>query len=583
MRIGRFILLAVAIAPLGSFGAAFAEDVATEPVLERPTLRCLGVYWIVPDAKNATIELDYRKAGDADWQHAMPLFRVEAGKHKSEKFGSKLEIPDGGTLFAGSIVNLQSETAYEMRPMLKKNGAPALMKALSARTRSEPSAMTDAPIRHVIPADRDQSGGSGSEADPFRGIAAAQVAARPGDVFLLHAGTYIGTFEVTRSGERDQPIVWRGIAQRDVILDARAAAEKRPPRAIAASGVHDVYFENLTIQNADYGVVAHDSARIVMRHCHIHYCDFGLAATRNTRDAVRDFFIADNVIEGPCTWPRTKGIENPRGIQLTGAGHVVCYNRIGGFSDAIDTYNSPRCESIDFHNNDIGPCTDDGIELDYSQRNVRCFENRLTNCFQGISVQPVFGGPVYAFRNALYNIEREPFKMHNSPSGAIFYHNTVVKKGPPMLLYTNEAASNLVMRNNLFVGTDGDYAWQCSPKMTNCDFDYDGFSNGNYQLFLKWNGRRYATFEEMKSKAPIERHASLVAADLLFASGARPPDDPKKEQPPPDLRPVSGSSAVDAGQPLPNFNDGYAGAAPDLGAYEQGQPLPHYGPRDEKR
>jgi hypothetical protein len=31
---------------------------------------------------------------------------------------------------------------------------------------------------------------------------------------------------------------------------------------------------------------------------------------------------------------------------------------------------------------------------------------------------------------------------------------------------------------------------------------------------------------------------------------------------------------------LPNVTDGFAGAAPDLGAIEQGQAAPHYGPRD---
>jgi hypothetical protein len=36
-------------------------------------------------------------------------------------------------------------------------------------------------------------------------------------------------------------------------------------------------------------------------------------------------------------------------------------------------------------------------------------------------------------------------------------------------------------------------------------------------------------------------------------------------------------TAVNAGMPLPNVNDGFAGTAPDIGAYELGQPLPHYG------
>ena len=38
-------------------------------------------------------------------------------------------------------------------------------------------------------------------------------------------------------------------------------------------------------------------------------------------------------------------------------------------------------------------------------------------------------------------------------------------------------------------------------------------------------------------------------------------------------------NAVDAGVILPNINDGFVGTAPDLGAYELGQPLPTYGPR----
>ena len=50
---------------------------------------------------------------------------------------------------------------------------------------------------------------------------------------------------------------------------------------------------------------------------------------------------------------------------------------------------------------------------------------------------------------------------------------------------------------------------------------------------------------------------------------------------PPDLRPVLGSVVIDAGEPLANINDGYKVKAPDLGAYEEGEPLPLYGPRPE--
>jgi hypothetical protein len=559
---------------------ARADDVtATEPVLERPTLRCLGAYWVASDGVTARVGLEYRRAGESAWRAGPPMFRVENGKHKSEKYGSRLDVPDGSTLFAGSVVDLEPGTAYELRLTLERGGQK-VTRTLAARTRAEPVIAADSPVRYVVPDPDRRGGGSGTSADPFRGLSAAQVAARPGDLFVLRGGAYAGEFVVNRFGDEGRPIVWRGEEADKVVLTGKPKDGRRAARVISASNAHDVWFENLTIKDADYGIVAHDAARLVVRGCHITGVDYGLAATRNSKEACVDFFVADNIVEGPSVWPRSKGIENARGVQVTGAGHFVCYNRITNFAAAIDTFDSPRCESIDFYGNDVRQMTDDGMELDYSQRNVRCFDNRFTDVFQGISVQPVYGGPVYAFRNALFNVVAEPFKMHNSPSGAVFYHNTVVKKGPPLLLYTREPASNLVMRNNLFVGTAAGYAWECNPTMTDCDFDSDGFAGGPFKMFLKWNNKRYATFEEMTAEAPIERHATRVEAAGLFASGVVAPEDEKAVHEPVDLRLAEKSNAVGAGQPLPGFDDGFAGRAPDLGAYEAGKPLPHYGPRN---
>ena len=57
------------------------------------------------------------------------------------------------------------------------------------------------------------------------------------------------------------------------------------------------------------------------------------------------------------------------------------------------------------------------------------------------------------------------------------------------------------------------------------------------------------------------------------------PDPVFPERQPQDLRISSGSAAADAALLLPNINDGFTGEGPDIGAYEAGQPLPHYGPR----
>ena len=551
-----------------------------EPVLEPPTLHSLGAYWIIGgDAnKDATVAVAYRQDGAEDWCEGPPLFRVGRDAHKDGKGRSEVAVPKDAWLFAGSVVLLEPDTKYELKLTLADPDAGKTEGLLKARTIAEPAAPPNAMEFHVVPGN---GGGTGTEQDPCRGLSAAQAKAKPGHVFLLHEGVYEGTFLVTKSGQPGQPIIWRGAGDGEAAIDG--LGKQRNGRGISANDAHDVWFENLTIRNARYGFVGHNAYRLVIRRCHIHGVDYGITNTNNTTGRVREWFISDSVIEGPSTWPRTKEIENARGIQMTGTGHVACYNRIRGFADAIDTFPSARCSAIDFHNNEISEMTDDGIEMDYSFRNTRCFHNRLTNVYQGISVQPVYGGPVYIFRNVIYNIgERgSPFKMHNNPSGALMLHNTSVKKGMPMVCYSGATVRNCVYRNNLFIGTRSNYAFESTSRMIDCDFDYDGFGGGPWKKFSKWNGVRYGSLSDMKQQAPVYQNAVLVDPATLFANEIRQPDDEKKafDSSTIDLRLRDGNAAIDAGQVLPGFNDGFEGEGPDLGAHELGSDLPHYGPR----
>ncbi len=566
----------IAQAPVAAHNDAKA---LSEPVLEPPALHSLGTYWIISgdDNKNAQVEVAFRKTGAAQWQKAMPLRRILKGDHKNEAGQSKLEVPNEAWLFAGSVLQLQPDTDYEIILKLSDPDGGAVEKSLKMRTRSEPQLIIKTTPIHVVPGN---GGGDGSPQKPFKGLNAAQSVAKAGNVFLLHSGIYDGTFSVTKSGEENKPIIWRGAGDGAAILDGQGKAEKRPGRSISANDTHDVWFENLTIRNADYAFVGHNSARLAVRGCKINNVEFGITCTNNQKDVVNGWFIADNIIEGPSTWPRTKGIEDARGIQVTGTGHEICYNRIRGFGDAIDTFGSVRCASIDIHHNEISECTDDGIETDYAERNVRVWENRLTNVFQGISTQPVFGGPIYIFRNALYNVGMEPFKMHNSPSGVLIMHNTIVKKGVPLLLYSNAPVKNCFYRNNLFIGTDGDYAYESTAKMQDCDFDYDGFGGGPYGKFLKWNGERFASIKEAQAKAPVYKHAVAKDNAKLFQNCTPPPADEKAQFPIGfDLRLKNSSAAINSGARLSGINDNFKDNAPDLGAYELGQELPHYGPR----
>ena len=88
--------------------------------------------------------------------------------------------------------------------------------------------------------------------------------------------------------------------------------------------------------------------------------------------------------------------------------------------------------------------------------------------------------------------------------------------------YPTKPVRNIVYRNNLFIGTDGGFAYENTAKMQEADFDYDGFGGGPYGKFLKWNGVRYTTMQEAREKAPIYKHVVQVDNATAFANGALP-------------------------------------------------------------
>ena len=174
-----------------------------DPKLERPTLRSLGVYWIIQgdDNQNGVINLAYRKSGSMAWQTGARLWRVERGAHLMENGQSDLRVPDDGWLFAGSGLLLEPGTAYELRLSLEDPDGGQAIRTLRASTRLEPIASSSARTLHVVPG---SGGGTGTERDPFQGLAVAQKAAAPGDLFLVGAGLYGGSWKITRSGTPGQ-------------------------------------------------------------------------------------------------------------------------------------------------------------------------------------------------------------------------------------------------------------------------------------------------------------------------------------------------------------------------------------------
>jgi len=556
--------------------ASFAEEtIPADGVLwDPPTLHCIGVRWFVNEAEYplASIAVTYRRVGETNWRRAMPLFRVEPDALLEDR-----RPPEGTTLYAGSIFNLTPDTDWEVRLSLTDKDGKTAERCATLHTWKEPVAPAPSRTLHVVPG---TGGGDGTAANPFKGLAAAEVAAQPGDLILVHAGDYPGPVKFGRSGTEAAPIVWRAAGD-------GVAAITGPAKGTAAScNGRFVFLEGFTFRKTRTGLRLTAANNVTVRKCKFLEVQTGITASRRQ---VR-LCIVDNVLVGPHTWGVRGDVRGePRGIQVSGIGHVIAYNRVSGFRDGIDTRPPYPVRGIDIHNNDVSESQDDGAELDASESNCRLYCNRFTNVPMGISFQPSRGGPNYAIRNVLVNVGHETFKLHVTrskvTSGGVILHNTVVRKGPAFRVWSKSSQAHFFYaRNNLYVTTGADQAIEITCPMESADFDYDVFAGGPFRHFAYWNKKRYPTIDAFRN-AGQEAHGTVLNGTTgIFASPAMHPPADKSEKmdyAKSDARLAATSPAIDKGEVLPNINDGFKGAAPDAGAIEFGDPLPHYGPRSE--
>ena len=632
-----------------------ARDFVTEP----PTLISLGFEWRIDgdDNRNAVVAVSYRRKGDAAWKEGLPLLRI--GNERINENALQYMVPSG---FAGSIFELQPDTEYECRFVLSDpDGVDGKTENIvTVRTRFEPKPATGGAVYHVYP-----PGHNGQRQQPaFNGLLAAYYTGashsdnfntfpprvKPGDVILVHAGLYkddrfrygggqgtvsSGTYFLTQSGSPDKPIVIKGAGDGEAIFDGDGAYN-----LFNVMAANYNYFEGITVRNTDLAFQGGlkniaGSSGLTIRN--VRFENVGRAIYTDWSGS-KDYYIADNTMLGRfnpnylmgftgSTWQNLPEF-NPRlvseyAVKVYGSGHVVAYNAIANFHDGVDvaTYGNPDGSpnpirdrmpvSIDFYGNDISNVEDNCIEADGGAHNIRIFRNRCFNMgHRALSVQPMFGGPVYFIRNVVYHApEGGAVKFTASSAGLVVYHNTFIAPVKPMLL----AASNVHYRNNLVLGkseTLETFAVQTNTNYSSSD--YNGFRPNEAAMFsFEWSTppmsmrsnfpgepgrlstqqqsqleaqaretRRFKTLKEFSDATGQDRHSVLVDYDV-FVKVAPPGPDPRTLYKPADfdfqLR--AGSTAVDAGVRLPGVNDEVTGRAPDLGAYEVGRPVPHYGPR----
>ncbi|MFH1070416.1 MAG: right-handed parallel beta-helix repeat-containing protein, partial [Candidatus Glassbacteria bacterium] len=333
-----------------------------------PTLVNLAVEWEISgdDNLDCRVIVSYRKTGSSRWLDGMPLRRIKAGSSTGTDpiFSWKNKL-------SGSIFDLDPDTGYEIRLLLDDPDGGHAEQTVTARTRPVPAAPADSVVKRA-------------DSTTYASVFAA---ASPGDVILLGRGHY-GNGIVYKTGEPGRPIVVRAdpsLPDSSVTFDG---FNLRSARYVILDGV--------TV-NGKVDLVGADNVAVV--RCSV-YAGYGIVADR--APGCSNCYIADNVVTWTNTWAGANmgadGTNEGEGIQLTGPGNVICYNRVTGYRDCISTMEDTDASNqvcIDIYNNDIRLGLDDGIESDFCMGNCRIMRNRLTNCFMGLSSQPSLGGPTY--------------------------------------------------------------------------------------------------------------------------------------------------------------------------------------------
>ncbi len=595
------------------------------------------------DNRNAAVSVAYRRKGTTAWTTGLPLLRLQgeridrgplqytvpnmfAGSVFDLEPGTEYEArfvladPDGVSGRAETLVTVR--TRPEPRPFA--GGKVLHVYPLDYKGPKQEPAFTGLLAAYY----------TGSANSDNHNTFPPRV--QPGDTILVHAGLYKdnrqvygggglglvsdGTYFLTHSGTAERPIAIKAAGDGEVIFDGDGAHT-----LFDVMGANYNYFEGLTIRNTEIAFlagrknVAGSRGLTIMRS---RFENIGRGVLTDWSGS-KDFYIADNTFVGRQdaaqligtagrTWQRFPDFPptllSEFAVKVYGSGHVVAHNSIANFHDGVDhaTYGNPDGApnatrdrlpvSIDIYGNDVSNVDDNCVEADGAAHNVRIFRNRCFNQgHRALSAQPAFGGPIYFIRNVVYHApEGGAFKTSSTPAGMVVYHNTLVAPVSPFI----SGLSNIHFRNNLILGRSESPEIFVVDTFTNySSSDYNGFRvNPGAEFSFEWTSppkgvradyaakrepRRFKTLDDYRTTTGQDAHSVLVDYDVFEKVAAPDFANPRRLYRPTDFdfRLRAGSTAVDAGVRLGNINDDATGSGPDLGAYEVGRPVPHYGPR----
>jgi hypothetical protein len=502
-----------------------------EFVVEPPTLISLGFEWYIEgdDNHNATVEVWYREKGESVWKEALPFLRIQNEESIAKFLNNSIDYVTPN-LFAGSILDLKSDTEYECKFLISDpdgvQGNP--QKIVTVRTRPEPKPFEGGRVYHVYPGDY-----AGPKQEPaFVNLMAAYFTGwceadwwnvapprvQPGDIILVHAGVYKddwniygadisgqgmgtpfhGTYYLTAKGTPEKPIVIKSAGDGKVIFDGNGNFNLFN---VTAADYH--YFEGLTIRNTYVAFLAGNknitgSIGLTVKRCRFEDIDKGIHTDWSSS---KNFYIADNVfigrhnpnmLHGWINFSERKSSPYPYekclseyAVKVAGAGHVICHNYVANFHDGIDhaTYGVPDGYPPYAHP-DIYP-VEEVLRRDRMFVSIDIYNNLIINMHDNFIEADGAMYNIRVLRNLCINAAAHALSQQTLFGGPAYFIRNIVYHAPDsikhaqnpsgLIYYHNtfatkveaSQASNYHFRNNLILG------WLPSETI----FSVDSFTN----------------------------------------------------------------------------------------------------------
>lgn len=368
-------------------------------------------------------------------------------------------------------------------------------------------------------------------------------------------------------------------ADKEIVL-----AEKYP--VVMIEGTHRIVIRGITIRNSWCAVYLKDTLGSVVEDCKIGPAHHGIWLGENAdRCTVRfndvslyPYGTIDPLGQGRPNWTnwlatKTYGYWDHFGIcftESTGGNQVhdnYVHDHWGGIEENCRIADCNDSNNI--HHNLIRNIADDGLEPEGTQPNSQWHDNIVINAICGFRIKPVLKGPLYIYRNIIYDCGEGFRNFSTSPTKpyVYVYHNTTfIRQGAySSNSVRDDGLKNYYYYNNLMFGKK---IWG------NAKGSQEPNWHADHNVFVRQgDDSSWQSSKAIIDKLEMDKHSQYIAENILVVK-----DKSKNDLSLTAKSPARGAAAnlkTTLGKTLPGLDDKiYQAAKIDAGALAYGQEMP---------